>query len=102
MFIFLRHNIQNNTNKQVVYNYYRDTALQYMTYDILKEYLFNIVSYKGVRAPQAEDKCSWGFAPVHCCMQDRADYGHMTMFSLGSLSGQVLCTVHYCISYFIK
>ena len=52
MFIFLRHNIQNNTNKQVVYNYYRDTALQYMTYDILKEYLFNIVSYKGVRDPQ--------------------------------------------------
>ncbi len=87
MFIFLRPNIQNNTSRRVVYDYYRDTALQYMTYDILKEYLFNIVSYKGVRAPHGEDKCSWGIARVHCCVQDRdegklADYGHTTMFSL--------------------
>ncbi len=68
MFIFLQPKIQNNTSRRVVYEYYRDTALQFTTYDSIKEY--NVVSYKGVRSPHAEDKCSWGFARVHCCVQD--------------------------------
>ena len=41
---------------------------------------------------------------MHCCVQDRdegrlADYGHMTMFSIGSLSGQVLCILLHNIFY---
>jgi hypothetical protein len=55
--------------------------------------ILNIVSYKGEEPSlHAEDKCSSGFARVHCCMQDwdegrLADYGQMTMtmFSIGSL-----------------
>ncbi len=52
MFIFLQPKIQNNTSRRVVYDYYRDTALQFTTYDSIKEY--NIVSYKGVREPHMQ------------------------------------------------
>ncbi len=58
MFIFLQPNIQNNTSRRVIYDYYRDTALRFTTYDSIKEY--NTVSYNTIQYNIKKEPASTG------------------------------------------